>query len=348
MKIRLLVTPVLLALVASLAACGGSQSVPSNAVAVVNGTPITIAKFNVFLAQAMRQAKAQGQTVSPGTPQYASLRSQVVAGLVQLTKAEQLAAKDKISVSQQEVTKGLADIAKLYYGGSMKKLLAAYQKQGLGLQAVRQQKYLNLLGTKLENMVTSTAKVTQAQELAYYKSNPSMQTTQPTLDVAASKKLANTIERKLKSGMSFATLAKKYSQDTGSASQGGKYTATGKEVPAYDRAAFSLKTGQLSGLVDATSSANGGYGFFIIKPLAPAKTAGGQKTRNVEHILVAVKTKPKSSTFKQAQAQIQQILLNQQKQTLWSQWLSDLQKNGKVTYQSGFAPPATTAISTTG
>ncbi len=63
MKNRLLFVPVLLALVVSLAACGGgSQNVPANAIAVVNGTPITLAQFNDFFAQAVTAAKLQGQT----------------------------------------------------------------------------------------------------------------------------------------------------------------------------------------------------------------------------------------------------------------------------------------------
>ena len=76
MKIRLLFVPLLLALVASLAACGGSQHVPANAVAVVNGTPITITQFNDFIDQAIAQVKAQGGAVpTPGSPQYSDLRA---------------------------------------------------------------------------------------------------------------------------------------------------------------------------------------------------------------------------------------------------------------------------------
>lgn len=354
MKTRLLSVPLLLALVASLAACGGgSPQVPANSIAVVGGKPITRAQFNAFLAQALEQQKiSTGSAPTPGSQQYVTARNQVIADLVEIAEVEQQAPKEGVSVSQADVNKFITNLVKTNYSGSQAKLLAALKTQGLTLDEAKQQVYVNLLATKLHTKITASAKVTPAQEKAYYLANQSTYTTQPTVDVAASKKLANTIEQKLQNGANFAKLAKQYSQDPGSASQGGRFTATkGQEVPAYDDSAFSLKTGQLSKLVDATSAANGGYGYFIIKALGPVKKSGtpAQQTRNVEHILVSVKTKPKKQTFAEAQSTVQSTLLQKAQDTLWQQWLSDLISSykGKVGYQSGFAPPATTALSTT-
>jgi parvulin-like peptidyl-prolyl isomerase len=352
MKIRLLFVPLLLALVASLAACGGSQHVPANAVAVVNGTPITITQFNDFIDQAIAQVKAQGGAVpTPGSPQYSDLRARTVSELVQLTAATQAGQKDGVTVTSADVDKFIADLVKTKYAGSMKKFEDALKSTGLSMQAAREQVRISLLGTRLQAKVTSTAKVAPADVKKYYDANPTQFTTPATLKIAASKKLANSIEQKLKNGGSFAKLAKQYSQDPGSAAQGGKFTAIkGQLTPAYEKAAFSLKTGQLSAPIDATSTANNGYGYFIIKALGPVKKTGTQETRSVEHILVSVKTKPKPETFKQAQPGILQGLLQQQKTKLWEQWLSDLQNEykGKVSYQSGYAPPTTTALPTTG
>jgi hypothetical protein len=62
MKIRLLFVPLMLALVASLAACGGGGgAVPANDVALVKGQPISNTDFNTLLAQAVKQAVAAGQ-----------------------------------------------------------------------------------------------------------------------------------------------------------------------------------------------------------------------------------------------------------------------------------------------
>ena len=340
MKTRLLFVPLLLMLVASLAACGGgSQAVPANAVAVVNGTPITFTVFNGFLKQRLAIAKAQGQSAQPGTPQYASLRDETVAYLVQVNELEQQASKEGVSESQADVTKFLQNLAQTSYSGSMAKLTAALKKQGLSMATARQEVFVNLLATKIKTKVTSTATVTPAQEHTYYNTNkaqfqtPASTTRSVEHILVKSKSLANTIEQKLRNGASFASLAKQYSKDPGSAAQGGKYTATeGREVPAYDHAAFSLKTGQLSAPVDATSAANGSYGWFIIKALGPVK-----------------KTPAHTTSFSQAEATIKQQLLQQAQDTLWQTWLTDLQKQyqGKVSYQSGYAPPTTTALTQT-
>jgi len=65
----------------------------------------------------------------------------------------------------------------------------------------------------------------------------------------------------VKSGANFASLAKKYSRDPGSASQGGSlgYFTTGTMVPAFDKAAFALKVGEVSGIVQSP------FGYHIIK-----------------------------------------------------------------------------------
>jgi peptidyl-prolyl cis-trans isomerase D len=64
-----------------------------------------------------------------------------------------------------------------------------------------------------------------------------------------------------KKGKDFAELAKKYSQDEGTAKSGGElgYFSAKKMEPAFSDAAFSLKPGEISGLVRT------GYGFHIIQ-----------------------------------------------------------------------------------
>jgi peptidyl-prolyl cis-trans isomerase D len=78
---------------------------------------------------------------------------------------------------------------------------------------------------------------------------------------AAVKAKAEDILKKLKSGEDFASLAKKYSQDTGSASQGGYLGPfqKGQMVKEFEDAAFALKAGETSGLVRSQ------YGYHIIR-----------------------------------------------------------------------------------
>ena len=72
-------------------------------------------------------------------------------------------------------------------------------------------------------------------------------------DKAAAKKKAEEVAAKLKAGGDFAQLAKDNSDDPGSKVQGGDlgWFSKGQMVPAFDAAAFALKSGETSGLVES-------------------------------------------------------------------------------------------------
>jgi peptidyl-prolyl cis-trans isomerase C len=75
-------------------------------------------------------------------------------------------------------------------------------------------------------------------------------------------KLANDLRARALKGEDFAALAKQYSEDPGSKDKGGEYTfPRGRMVPEFEAAAFSLKTNQISELVETQ------YGYHIIKLL---------------------------------------------------------------------------------
>jgi peptidyl-prolyl cis-trans isomerase C len=82
-------------------------------------------------------------------------------------------------------------------------------------------------------------------------------------------KLIKELKARADKGEDFAALAKQYSEDPGSKDNGGEYTfARGRMVPEFEAAAFSLKTNQISDVVETQ------YGYHIIKLLEkipPAK-----------------------------------------------------------------------------
>ncbi|MGH9342463.1 MAG: peptidylprolyl isomerase [Terriglobia bacterium] len=73
--------------------------------------------------------------------------------------------------------------------------------------------------------------------------------------------VAQKVLAQVKAGGNFADLAKKYSQDTGSAQNGGElgWIKRGQTVKAFEDAAFSMKPGEISNLVKTE------YGYHIIK-----------------------------------------------------------------------------------
>jgi foldase protein PrsA len=328
----------LLAFVAALAAgCGGSsgpKSVPSDDVAMVGNEPVTKAEFNQLLDQAKKTFTAQKRPFpKAGSSQFKALQDQALSFLVQRAEFDQKAKDLGVSVSDKQVDARLAQIKKQYFGGSEKKYQAQLKQQGLSEQQVREDIRAQLVSEGIFNKVTGKAQVSEKDISDYYVAHRS-QYGQPESRVVRhilvkSKGQADQLYAQVKAnrGATFASLAKRFSKDPGSAAQGGKLTVSkGQTVPPFDKVAFSLKTGEISPPVHTQ------YGWHIIQALSAVKPA-------------------KQTPLKDVKDSIKQQLLQQKKNDAMTAWVNDTKKDfcsGKLSYQVGYKPLTDPCATVTG
>jgi peptidyl-prolyl cis-trans isomerase C len=117
---------------------------------------------------------------------------------------------------------------------------------------------------------------------------------------------ATDLLKQVKAGKDFAELAKQHSQDPGSAVQGGDlgFFQQGQMVGAFERAAFALKPGEVSDIVETP------FGFHIIK--------------------MAEKQSARTVPIEEVKPQIEQFLQNQQRQQKTQAFIESLKSKGKV------------------
>jgi foldase protein PrsA len=83
----------------------------------------------------------------------------------------------------------------------------------------------------------------------------------PEFDIKQKRSKAEDVLKRVRAGEDFAKLAKEFSTDTGSAEKGGDlgWFGHGQMVPEFEQAAFKLKPGEVSDIVETK------YGYHIIK-----------------------------------------------------------------------------------
>ncbi len=124
----------------------------------------------------------------------------------------------------------------------------------------------------------------------------------PAADKAGARKKAEQILKKVRGGADFAALARSESQDPGSAPNGGDlgFFPKGQMDPAFEKAAFALKTGAVSGVVESQ------FGFHIIKLIE--------------------RRPPHTAPLAEVGPRIKQFLTAQQRETKLDEFVSEAKK----------------------
>ncbi|MFC5403909.1 peptidylprolyl isomerase [Cohnella soli] len=172
--------------------------------------------------------------------------------------------KAKLVVSEEEIKKALESVKKSNNIASDEDLKAALEQNGLTLEIYKNTILMPQLKQKV--LYEHMNPVSDADLKAYYEKNKDSKFATTPKQVKAShilvatKEEADKILADLKAGKDFATLAKEKSTD-GSKDKGGDlgFFGAGQMVPEFEKAAFALKKGELSDVVQSQ------FGFHIIK-----------------------------------------------------------------------------------
>lgn len=256
----------------SLAMLASSQTL-DRIVAVAGDEMILESELN-----AQTQFFVMSNKIDPNTP---GLRAQVLQQMVNDKLILAKAIEDSITVTEDEVTQQLDAVIqqRVQSAGSEQKLEELYgmpisrikreyrdeMKKNLLSQRLQQQRFGAAHISRIEveefyaSYKDSLGEVPEEVELAHIFVKPKFD---PVAKAAARKKMQTLLDS-LKSGVPFDELAKRHSEDPGSASQGGDLglVRRGLFVKEFETAAFGLKENQLSGIVETE------FGVHVIQLL---------------------------------------------------------------------------------
>jgi peptidyl-prolyl cis-trans isomerase C len=284
-------------------------------VARVNGEDVKKADFERMINSIEKRA---------GQPIPTDRRDEIMRGaldqLVVYTLLSQESKSRQIKVEPAEIDQKVQQLRGQF--PTEEAFAKALKERGMTVDSLKHDAQIDLSVTKLMDaeMAGQTA-VTDQEAKDFYDKNPErfkqgesvrashiLIRVDENADAAARKKAKAEIDAVLKqvnAGGDFAKLAQEHSQD-GSAAQGGdlNYFPRGQMVPAFDKVAFSLKPGQVSGVVQTQ------FGYHIIK-VSDHKAA-------------------RTVSYEEASGQIKQFLTQQRQQQHADEFIAVLKKKSKI------------------
>jgi peptidyl-prolyl cis-trans isomerase SurA len=226
-----------------------------------------------------------------------------------------------IKISDEEVRQAIDDVKK-QNNLSQDALVSALASQGLTFDQYRTQLREQMERLRLMSReVRSKIQVSEAEMKEYYESNRKLFSDEmfqarhiffalsdktPEADVKRIMATAMSVLQQARSGADFGELAKKYSDDTSTAKDGGELGTfkKGEMLPDIENALETMKPGEISNLVETKA------GLHIIK--------------------LEKKFEKNAKTFAEAKPDIEEILYKKKSEERFKQWASELRKNASI------------------
>jgi peptidyl-prolyl cis-trans isomerase C len=314
----------------------GAKSLDSVAV-TVNGVDINESRIEAQLKPQL--AKVGAQLPSTFVEQYKNqLRQQILEELIVTQLLDGKVKENNIIVTEEEVLLHLEKAA-AQQNLSLSDIKEMMEARGQSFDEAKQRIKKGMTYQKLmEAQWAGKINVTEDDAKKYYSENAkqleqvrashilitpaaSDPNADPNQAKAKAKAKAEDLLKQIKDGADFAELAKTNS-DCPSSKQGGdlNFFGRGQMAPAFEEAAFALKTGQVSDVVETQ------FGYHIIKV-----------------------TDRKNDTFEKAKDDCMNLLTQPKRAELAEEYVASLKANANIVYPPGKEPnapaagPATTA-----
>ncbi len=289
-------------------------------VAVVNNEPILLSEVDSKCKYALEQVPSS-IPLDEATEQRRKIRLETLQSLVDETLIQQQIKKHHIEVKDKEIQRYISMI-KSEHNLTDEQFAMALKQEGMTLESfkARQRKQIEkqkLLGREIQSKLKVSEKDIEQYYRQHYTTEAgaekikashilfSIPPDTPKKQREAVYERAKEVLAKLRAGADFSEMAKKYSDDP-SASTGGDlgWFRRGDMVASFEKAAFSLKKGQISDLVKTR------FGYHII--------------------MVTDRASDKPPALDEVSMEIRRRLTKELEGRLMRNWLDDLRRHSYI------------------
>ena len=295
-----------------------NKKAPGDKIAVVNGVIISQGEFDRELDFFVRRAAPEGQQLPE--LQLVKIKNDVLESLIDREVLFQESQKKGIEVKADEISDQLKKIKQRYPDETQ----FAEMLKGIGLTESDVQTQIKrgmAIQQLIDKEVGDKVKISDEESKQYYDTHPEFFKQPEQVNAshilikvdenaseaqkAEARKKIQEVQQKLQKGEDFATLAKTYSEGP-SAPQGGNlgYFRRGQMVKPFEDAAFKLKPGETSDIVETR------FGYHLIK--------------------VVDKQPEKTLAYAEIKDRLNELLKKQKLETEVDVYIDNLRKDAKI------------------